>query len=342
MGKAPVYLAVDAGGTASRSALVDASGTCVGRGLAGGGNPTSHGAASAVEALRRSAAEALEKARISGAQVQHTVVALAGIGLREEERETLVRALKQIGIRGELEVTSDATAAFASGSDAPCGHVLIVGTGAAALRIEDGQVAAAADGLGWLLGDLGSGAWFGHQVVSAAAADLDGRGPATPLTPEVLGAFGIPLTSRRDQAGRNAALAELLTAVYAEPPVRLARFGPLAFQDEADPVSAAIVSGGAQELARTLSTVLGSVAEADVVGTGSVLVRQQRLRTLMLAELASSGHDVALTLVPDGLAGAALRALQNAGIETGPHIRAAIRASLGAGDRSLAVPIEKR
>lgn len=47
----PTFLAVDAGGTSTRSVLVTADGACLGYGTAGGGNPISSGTERAASAV---------------------------------------------------------------------------------------------------------------------------------------------------------------------------------------------------------------------------------------------------------------------------------------------------
>src|SRR5699024_420991 len=41
------------------------------------------------------------------------------------------------------------------------------------------------DGMGWLLGDIGSAVWLGRRTLQAVAADLDQRGRRTVLTERV-------------------------------------------------------------------------------------------------------------------------------------------------------------
>ena len=60
-----------------------------------------------------------------------------------------------------------------------------------AARVGDGRVDATCDGVGWLLGDRGSGFWIGHRVVRAAAAALDESGAPTTLVELVLTEVGI-------------------------------------------------------------------------------------------------------------------------------------------------------
>ena len=78
-------------------------------------------------------------------------------------------------------VLTDLEIAFAAGAASADGVLLLAGTGAAARRFADGHLVVRCDGMGWLLGDKGSGVLIGTAALRAVASDLDGRGPATAL-----------------------------------------------------------------------------------------------------------------------------------------------------------------
>ncbi|WP_228564599.1 BadF/BadG/BcrA/BcrD ATPase family protein, partial [Catenulispora rubra] len=81
---------------------------------------------------------------------------------------------------------SDVTVAFAAGTPAPDGTLLVSGTGAVAARMHDRLPVHFRDGYGWLLGDEGSGFWIGRQAARAALAAADGRRPMAELATSVL------------------------------------------------------------------------------------------------------------------------------------------------------------
>ena len=119
--------------------------------------------------------------------------------------------------------------------------------------MEGGRQVAVADGLGWLLGaDEGSGFWIGQRVVRAALADLDGRGPATALTPLLLARLGVAAPSG---AGDREPILSLVRALYDGPPVRLADHARLVFEVDADGTADRILDDAAAALERTLSAV---------------------------------------------------------------------------------------
>src|SRR5699024_362887 len=91
----------------------------------------------------------------------------------------LAKKFHHAGYGAAVNVRSDLLAAYCSGAVELSGYALVAGTGAAAVRIEAGEIVAVADGMGWLLGDDGSGFQIGRDVARAVVADLDRRGPGT-------------------------------------------------------------------------------------------------------------------------------------------------------------------
>lgn len=324
------WLAVDAGGTSTRCAVVAEDGTCVGFARVGGGNPISHGLAAAAASLGESARRALSSAGIRPDDVGGAVVAMAGIALDASLERSIADAFGAAGVHAPIRIESDAQAAFASGGGGRSGYVLISGTGAAALRVEDGVTTATADGLGWLLGDVGSGFWIGRRVVVAALEDLDGRGPATALTPLVLSRLGLEDARRGDgHGGRSGAVSELLVHIYRSPAIALAQFAALAFAGEGDAVADGIVADAGAGLADTLLAVRSPHVDGAVVATGGVLAGQERLRAHVEASMSQRGHPIAFRVVPDGLEGAVALALAQAGVAVDDAVRRRIHSTLG-------------
>src|SRR5690606_1052291 len=144
------------------------------------------GAAAIISAVEAAVAQAGEPLDLGIA-----LIALAG----PQAHVPLARldgAFRRMGLSGPIGFAGDVQASFASATPALAGYCLIAGTGAGAVRIRGGEVEQVVDLAGWLLGDLGSGYWLGHEAAKAAVADLEGRGAATALTRAVLEALDIP------------------------------------------------------------------------------------------------------------------------------------------------------
>ena len=320
----PILLAIDAGGTSTRCAALTQRALCVGFATVGASNPVSSGLAGAIASLSAAATGALRDEGIAPGDVTTVTVAMAGISTGAPVDLELETALRAFGINAPVHLESDAAAAFCSGTASRNGSVLISGTGAAAVRMDAGRSAATADGLGWLLGDVGSGFWIGRRIVRAALAHLDRRGPATTLTAMLLEELGLPSDdSLTAEDGRPHQVMRILTSVYTDVPVRLARFAPLAFvacERDQDAVAIAIVEAAAEGLHTTLRAVIGPSTD-PVVASGGLLSHQPVLRRLIEDRLHADGLDVRMIPVRDGLPGAAVLALRHAGVEVDETVR---------------------
>ena len=326
-GEASVVVGVDAGGTSTRSVVVTLDGACLGLGRSGAANPVSSGIDRAMEAITSSVLTALGD--VPAAAVEVVVLAAAGGANRPEVAGRLQAELAARGVNAPVELAADGFAAFCSGTADDAGCALVAGTGAVALRVSGGEVTRVADGLGWLLGDGGSGFWMGRRVVRAALAELDGRGEATALTPALLTALGMAERYPGSTVlGRSRIVADLLGRLYEEPTIALARFSGLAVQHPADAVAAGILADASRELAATLGAVLEPGSLGPVVMGGGLLAGSRELREGIVAALGDrlAGHSV--VVVPDGLAGAAVIALRRAGVEVDDSVLGSVRRGL--------------
>ncbi|WP_022882791.1 N-acetylglucosamine kinase [Gryllotalpicola ginsengisoli] len=322
------FLAVDAGGTTTRAVVVDAAGRCLGFAKSGSGNPISAGPHTAAASVAAATAEALTAARTDPAGIRHVVLAMAGAsGLTD--REVFARPLRELGVAAAPVFRADLLATFFSGTWHEAGYALVAGTGAAAIRVEGGDAVRVADALGWLLGDDGSGFWIGHRVARAVFADLDGRGPATALTPGLLAALGVEAGGGTVQ-GRRATVQRAMEAVYAMRPVELARFARLAFEAAGDAVADEIVAEAADALVRTLDAVAAPGVTGPIVLGGGTLVGHPTLVDRIAAARAGDGGAPEVRSVADGVVGAAVLALREGGVAVDASVFAALTRSLAA------------
>jgi glucosamine kinase len=315
-------VAVDAGGTSTRAVVLDPAGSCLGYAAAGSGNPVAVGPEVAAASVAASATEALRKAGVPAAGVQQVVLAMAGAGSSAVSAQVGDR-LAASGLDVPAVFESDLLATFFSGTHLPAGYAVIAGTGAGAIRVEDGRQVAVADGLGWLLGDEGSGFWIGHRVVRAALAELDGRGPATTLTPLLLARLGVPAPTG---AGDREPVLALVRTLYAGPPVRLADHARLVFEADGDATADRILDEAAAALARTLAAVRSPAVSGPVVLGGGILGRGGRLAE----RLARTCGAEEVHTVTDGALGVCVLALRHAGAHVDAAAFQRLSASLAA------------
>ncbi|MGH3365809.1 MAG: N-acetylglucosamine kinase [Nocardioidaceae bacterium] len=270
-GHGDLVLGADIGGTSTRILVVDHRGEPCGRGMAAGGNPTTH-----PDSAGAALAEALGKAlaAVDPAAIRAAVVGLAGGGaLRAAEVwERLTRIWVQAGVSVEPRYVSDLEVAFASGTAATDGTVLIAGTGAAAGAVRAHRIVRTAGGHGWLLGDEGSGFWLGREAVRSTLRALDSGQPLGPLATSVVQALAAHAsTAAAERAEPSRLRSWLVQEVNSRPPIQLAALAPLvsdAYGD--DPAAADIVERAAHLLVATLEQIREPQETSPLVLAGSV------------------------------------------------------------------------
>jgi N-acetylglucosamine kinase-like BadF-type ATPase len=180
-------LGIDAGGTKTLCLLADENGRIIAEGLGPGANFHTSGDVELEHALRQVIHMAISDRGIAPAAV---CVGIAGVD-RENEAH-IVRTMIQPSVPGSrVVVVSDALIALEAGAGESPGIVVISGTGSIAYGRNAGLEAARSGGWGHIIGDEGSGYWIGRQALSAVVRAVDGRGPVTRLTGDILAHFGI-------------------------------------------------------------------------------------------------------------------------------------------------------
>ncbi|WP_438480787.1 N-acetylglucosamine kinase [Oleiharenicola lentus] len=158
-------IGVDGGGTKTELILVDASGAIVARQLAAGCNPSQLGPEKAREILETALREITTKAE---GGVTHTLLCMAGN--RSFWKET-ADALSGSDF-GAVSAVDDSRPVLELATDGAPGLVLHAGTGSfIAARAPDNSVHYAG-GLGWKLGDPGSGFDLGRRAIAVALLEL--------------------------------------------------------------------------------------------------------------------------------------------------------------------------
>ena len=170
--------------------------------------------------------------------------------------------------------------------------MLIAGTGAVAALIDGERIVRTADGLGWLLGDEGSGLWLGLQAVRHAARHWSSSGLAVRVALHAGAASADDLVhwAQRLPFGSFAALAPVVCD----------------FATAGDPAATTIVGEAVERLIATLDA-LGAPGAA-VVLAGGLLTGATPVREGVLDALHVRGVEVGTARDP--ALGAARLALQ--------------------------------
>jgi N-acetylglucosamine kinase-like BadF-type ATPase len=335
VGMITALLAIDVGGTNSRATLVDMAGNCLGKGRSRGGNPGSNPPDLAAAAIIAAAQAAVADA---GMEIDIAVALLAMAGPRVSAMEPQIEAaFRALGLSGPLVLSGDLNALLPSVAAAMDGYCIVCGTGAGAVRIRNGEIDDVTDAAGWLLGDLGSGYWLGHQAARAVAAALEGRGPETALTKAILDALDIPLTNDLLD-GRSAPLQLLINAIYAMRPIELASFAPLVIANSDDAIAANLLAEAEGYLLADFQRVFSPDMPGPVVLGGSIIEHLKGLPAAIAQVMRAAGHAPDIRRSGDGSVGAVVLALRHQGIDVDEAMLADIAASVTARTAKSIIP----
>ncbi len=304
-----LVIGVDGGGTKTIAwlALLDdgGSGTVLGRGQAGPGNPRAAGFEVAQANIDMAIDSAFADSQLPRDQVAAACLCLSGAG-RAVEQERLTAWANERNLAQVTRVTGDAEPILAAASPENWGIALISGTGSLAWgRGREGQIARSG-GWGYLIGDEGSAYAIALVGLRAAVRAADGRGPA------------IELLARFQQQLDAATPQHLIERVY-DPKMtreRIASLAVVVFDAAAtDLLAEIIIEAAAVQLADMVAALIGplslSIGKYPLGLAGGVLLNQESLRQLVLARLDEKGiAPGTVSLVTEPVRGAVSMARQ--------------------------------
>ena len=307
-----LYLGVDGGASNITMAVVDQSAKVLAQQLVtGGANYHALGLDPAIEHLESALRDLIEQLPVvAPVAFERAVFGLAGCNFASD-RETLTQALRKSSMStmlgGGFEVVNDAKVALRSGTKDGVGIALIAGTGSNCYgHTADGREGKAG-GLDHILSDEGSGYDIGLRGLQSVVAQLDGRGEATKITPQVFTKLGVN------------SLEGLYTEIYDSYTTKskIASFAIIVAEcaEQGDVVARDILNHSVNELVRLVDAVVKQLSweneRVPVVMVGSVLHQKyvaERLRT----ELKRLAPDLSL-VSPDvpAAVGAAWMAMES-------------------------------
>ena len=171
-------IGVDGGGTKTEAALADSKGKILKMAKSAPSNLRN----TEIDRAVFNICGAIKKVK-QGKKIDSIFIGLASIEeeFKFEEEKIKKEIFKKLkNFNGKLEIGSDQTVAFRSGTDERNGIVLISGTGCVCHGWKN-KKEAKTSGWGWLA-DEGSGFWTGQKGFQAVFKELDGRGPKTKIT----------------------------------------------------------------------------------------------------------------------------------------------------------------
>jgi len=238
------YFAIDAGGSRLRGYDSVTKKDYIGEGV-------THTSSLAVDLARNIVA--FFPAEIS--EIDLLVLSLAAIPQSNDDLELLASAIYQRVSFNRLVIASDTKAASLS-SNNHADLVIAVGTGITA-SVNAGDKHFELSGLGYLIGDEGSGYWIGRTGLNAALKAVEGRGVKTKLTESALNLFKVDHLNLADHIHQ-----------LPSPVTQIAAFAPY--------VVAAAESGDAQAIS------IIETAASEIVNLVKVAIERANIKSVSL------------------------------------------------------------
>jgi len=180
-----VILAIDGGGTSTRSLAIDSNGAVMGRGE---GGPSNHILApwDVVRASIEAAIHgACKEAGLKAGDVGCISLGTAGIGPNGEGKEVIEDLAREILPADKVMATGDMVIAFHGAVMGDFGVVVNAGTGSVVYGVSPRGASRQVGGWGHILGDEGSAYDIAVRALRAGARHFDGRGPFTTLVDRI-------------------------------------------------------------------------------------------------------------------------------------------------------------
>lgn len=161
-----IYLGLDGGGTKTAACLIDGSGAELGRGSGGPGNIATNENAALASSIKQAVTQACQAAGLETETPVFAAVCAGVAGYSVEDRRAAFSELLPTLISAQrYRIEPDYFIAYWGASHGEPGIVVIAGTGAVSFgRNAEGETCRE-DGLGFLLGDRGSGFNLGSRVL---------------------------------------------------------------------------------------------------------------------------------------------------------------------------------
>lgn len=263
-------LGIDAGGTKTVCWLADDRARVVAEARSSGANLQAAGELEVEKVLHHVMAAALGD---RGIRPEAVCLGIAGVD-RDDDARVVSAIMRRISPGAKVLVVNDALVALVAGAGRDPAIVVMAGTGSIAYGRNAGGAAARAGGWGHAIGDEGSAYWIGRRALAAVVRAVDGRGPHTRLTDDVLAFFGV------------ADAAALVSVVYNRetPRQNVAALGPV--------VESAHAAGDA-----VATNILERAAEELTLAAGSVAARLDMRGDAFLFLLAGGAFQAAPSLV---------------------------------------------
>lgn len=271
-------IGIDGGGTKTVGYLSDTNGNILTVAKSSSSNYLSAGVEKAKESLK----EVLKSLCIANNATFDDILlislGLAGAG-REKDKQIIKDILTSIGIRGEKLINHDAYISLVGAHGKSEGIITISGTGSITLGLDGSGRLFRVGGWGHILGDEGSGYYFGKRGLAAMVKSYDGREKSTSITEKILNYLSF---SNVD---------EIIPYVYnnLDNKAKISSLSKLVIEaaEEGDSVANKIITEGIEELANMTITVVKQMGkDLDIALSGGVFenstLMKQKFREILL------------------------------------------------------------
>ena len=179
-----LFVGIDGGATKTRVVVADADGVTLAQAQSAASNYQIVGTDAAARHLSAGLIAAFERTPYASTSVAGIAAGFAGLdGPADVEAVSVLmaRALTDAGLSAPWWAVNDAVVAWAGALGGRPGVIVISGSGAIALAVNENGDSVRSDGLGHWLGDEGSGFDIGRRGLQAAVRAAEGRGAETAL-----------------------------------------------------------------------------------------------------------------------------------------------------------------
>ncbi|WP_027340764.1 N-acetylglucosamine kinase [Halonatronum saccharophilum] len=250
-------IGIDAGGSKTLGYLGDDKGNLLALALAGSGNYQSAGLKEVERNFQKIIRDLCKSTEISYEDISIVSIGAAGVD-REKDKLIVEEIFSKLGIKAKLLINNDAKTGLVGAHGEEKGIIIISGTGSIAYGIDSHKNFFRVGGWGHLIGDEGSGYYFGRRILEGVMKSYDGREETTTLTDKVMKKLDISSAEG------------IIDFIYSPDTGKndVAKLAPLVFEEVkgGDKASQQIVQTGVEELAKIADQIIYKLSpEAKMV-----------------------------------------------------------------------------
>ncbi len=263
-------IGIDGGGTKTKGYVSDLEGNVLASAIGGSSNYLSAGRTIAKGSLEQVINSLCNKININKKQIEIISLGLAGVG-REEDKKVIEEIIREIGINNKVIINNDAYISLVGAHGEEKGIITISGTGSISLGIDSNNKLYRTGGWGHILGDEGSGYYFGKEGLVAIMKAYDGRVEDTSIKQKVLDYLGFDTEDR------------IPKYVYSniEEKDKIAKLAPLVIEaaSEGDKIAVEIINKGILDLIDLTDTNYKKISEpVNIALAGGILEKSTFIR----------------------------------------------------------------